>query len=599
MTACPVHTNACGYIRAIAEGDYERSFDIARLPNPFAYVCGRICAHPCESACRRGRIDQPIAIRALKRAATDRHSGPPCSRYMPPPEMPGWRGRKVAVIGAGPTGLSCAHDLAYLGYRVTVFEASPVAGGMLRLGVPEYRLPRSTLQAEINFIQDLGVEIHLNTPVGPPDLTIEKLRRDGFEAFYIGVGTQKGRQLNIPGVDFDGVIRAIDYLININLGYRLALGSRVVVIGGGNVAFDVARTVLRDEAGALIEDEIGTDVVAALDVARAARSLGAREVHLVCLESLAEMPADQEEIEEGQREGIVLHTSLGPKRILGMDGRVAGAEFVRCTSVFDSEGRFKPTFDERHKEVIGADTVMTAIGQAVDLSFLSGDEGIHISPRGLITVDSNSLQTSAEDVFAGGDAAFGPRIAIEAVANGRVAASSIHGYLLKEPAKKPIGLLTNIGEYRRLEGYDRLSRMRVPTIDLNRRVGFTEVETGYSAEEAESEASRCLQCDLNVVINGELCVLCGGCVDICPYDCLQIVSLDRVEPEPDAALDVAQRLGYSSFEELKRDGLESVEAKLMLKDEDKCIRCALCVERCPVDAITLQRFIPEEMSVAL
>ena len=342
MMACPAHTNAGRYVGLIAEGRFEEAYRYARSPNPMASICGRVCAHPCESACRRGDIDRPIAIRALKRFLTERH-GPESKR---PVDVNEGRAQKklpfkVAVIGAGPVGLSAAHDLALLGYPVTIFEGAPVAGGMLYLGVPEYRLPRDVIEAQVREILAIGdITLKLNHTAGR-DFTVAELRQE-FDAVLIAVGAHRSRDLTIPGVDLDGVHKGIDFLLNVNLGYQFTIGKKVIVIGGGNVAMDVARSaareVLRQHIGDVEQQEPlkeNIDAVATkemMDISLSALRLGAQEVHLVCLESREEMPAALEEIGDAEEEGVILHPGLGPKRLIGVDGR------YRTGSVEDKVG---------------------------------------------------------------------------------------------------------------------------------------------------------------------------------------------------------------------------------------------------------------------
>ncbi|MGO8927434.1 MAG: FAD-dependent oxidoreductase, partial [Limisphaerales bacterium] len=339
---CPVHTDAGGYVQAIAQGRYEDAYIIARQPNPFASICGRVCAAPCEAKCRRGAIDAAISIRALKRFVCERF-GVESEEFNLARVYPGLRGksretfgggRKVAIVGAGPAGLSCAHELALMGFSPTVFEAQNLGGGMLVLGVPEYRLPREIIQAEIKAIESLGVEILYNRRLGR-DFSLPDLKDQGYESVFLGIGAHKSRELAIEGVQLDGVLRAIDFLLNVNLGYRVSLGRKVVVIGGGNVAFDAARSVVRQaeksagmseaelrvalhqaaatlEALTAREPEAPDEVRLALDVAREAIRKGVPEVHMYCLENLNEIPAAREEIEEAEKEGIRLHTRFGP-----------------------------------------------------------------------------------------------------------------------------------------------------------------------------------------------------------------------------------------------------------------------------------------------
>ncbi len=331
MVACPVHTEAGRYVALIAEGQYQDAYHVARRPNPFASICGRICAAPCEPACRRGTLDQAIAIRALKRFVCERYGVESMIDLEKLKEVFGKtvtkNGIKVAVFGGGPAGFSCAHDLALLGYEVTVFEAQSVAGGMLRLGVPEYRLPRELVRLEINTILSLGVELKINSAVGR-DFTISDLKRRGYQAMFIAIGAHKSRDLTIEGVHLDGVFRAVDFLLNVNLGYRVDVGNKVIVIGGGNVAIDVARTAARQE-----RVEVGhvTEVAEALDVARSAVRFGAKEVHMVCLEDWHEMPATKDEIAEALEERIQIHTRKGPKRVLGGNGKVMESTSRRGT----------------------------------------------------------------------------------------------------------------------------------------------------------------------------------------------------------------------------------------------------------------------------
>src|SRR6266496_1112306 len=401
MMACPAHTNAGRYVGLIAEGRFEEAYRYARDPNPLASICGRVCAHPCETACRRGEIDKPISIRALKRFLTERYG--PESRH-PVDVRPAYIEKlpyRVAVVGAGPVGLSAAHDLALMGYKVTLFESSPVAGGMLYLGIPEYRLPRGVVEAQVREILETGdIELKLNCAAGR-DFTIGELRHQGFDAVLIAVGAHRSRDLSIPGVDLDGVHKGIDFLLNVNLGYKFTIGKKVIVIGGGNVAMDVARSAAREvlrQRSAGVEDlEPSQENVAAVatremvDISLSALRMGAREVNIVCLERRDEMPAALEEIEEAEAEGIILHPGLGPKRMLGKDGQVTALETLQTLRVFDENRRFNPKFYEGSESRIECDTVIMAIGQAPRLDFLKPEDKVEISPRGLISVNPQSL----------------------------------------------------------------------------------------------------------------------------------------------------------------------------------------------------------------
>ncbi|MFI5174996.1 MAG: FAD-dependent oxidoreductase [Terriglobia bacterium] len=611
MQACPVHTQAGRYVALIAEGKYEEAYRFARSPNPLASICGRVCGHPCETACRRGVLDSPISIRALKRFVTERH-GPESRNPIDvfPNKPPITHSERVAVIGSGPAGLSAAHDLALLGYPVTIFEASSVPGGMLHLGIPEYRLPRDVVQAQIREILDLGPELRLNSRLG--DFSLGDLRAQGFKAVLLAIGLHRSRDLPIPGHDLDGVIKGVDFLLNVNLGYRFSIGKRVAVIGGGNVAIDVARSALRQQQQQTLEtltssllpeslsdSELQVAMKELTDVTRTALRLGALEVHMVCLESRKEMPAFEEEIEEAEREGLSIHPSRGPRRFIGQNGKVTGLETVHCSSVFDSQHRFNPTFEPGTESVITCDTVILAIGQASDLSFLRPEDGIESTRQGTIKFDPETLMTSAPGVFTAGDIAFGPRLIISAVADGKKAAEQIDRYLQGEKWKpKPKYVqITVLDHHQMTENYDEYSRLPVPTLPLDRRTGITEVETGFTEEQAKREATRCLQCWINTIFEGNEskgseCILCGGCVDVCPENCLTLVPLSQLEvsEETKARLIAEAPSHEGTLQHLDVPDLPSSEGSIMLKDETICIRCGLCAERCPAHTITMEAF---------
>jgi formate dehydrogenase (NADP+) beta subunit len=633
QAGCPVATDAGRYVQLIAEGRDEDAFLVARAPNPFASVCGRVCAAPCEDACRRGAIDAPIAIRGLKRFVTERYGvestrpdtqdrlrtealaeGNRYAGHLPiapafhvPLRVTDTAGanhaRRVAVIGAGPAGLSAAHDLALLGYAVTVFDGAEEPGGMMRFGIPEYRLPRTLLKAEIDKILSLGVRLELRAPL-TAEFGIRELKALGFEAVFVSVGVSKARELQVPGVDLDGVVKAIDYLLNINRGYRLALGRKVVVIGGGFVAFDAARTALRaaqdvdrDEADVSrdLEAAAGARAKEAMDSARAALRAGATEVTIVSLENFDEMPVlrtaqGHEEFEEAKREGVRFLTRRGPASFVG-SGRLRAIDLRAVRSVFDQSGRFAPEYDDGDVVSIEADACILAIGQRADLSFITPADGIALTPGGTIQVDRATLATTAPGIFAGGDVAFGPRNLIEAVANGKRAARSIHEYLEADGAS----LLTQVDieqiptrEYRMIAGFERLDRHSPPTLDTARRTGIAEVESGYGADEAREQAARCLVCHVQTIYDPEKCVLCNRCVDVCPEYCLAIVPFGELDLPNDQRRDLAARAAA--------DGLPLAA---MIKDDDRCIRCGLCAIRCPTDAMTMERFaIAESLAAA-
>ncbi len=564
LAACPVHTNAGAYVAAIADGDDLTAYLTARLPNPFASVCGRVCAAPCEDACRRGEVDSPIAIRALKRFVTEKYGveagGDAWRKVSEPsgPELP----QSIGIIGGGPAGMACAHDLRRLGYQVSVYEATQQLGGMMKLGIPEYRLDRQLLQAELDAIVSLGVEVHLNTRLGR-DVTFDELR-SRHDAVFLAIGASLGRGLDIEGHQADGVLRALEFLININQGFHVDVGDRVIVIGGGDVAMDAARTAIRrseyEEARRSEHDTEDRSMATALDAARSAAREGATQVTVISLESEEELPASPFELEEALREGISMIHRRGPGRILSEGGKVTGLETIGVLSVFDDDGRFNPQFDRDDLMTLEADTVILAIGQAIDIAAL-GESGPEISPRKTISVDDH-LRTSLGDVWAGGDAAHGPRTLIEAIADGRKVAADIHASFGGESEEAAEGQLVELSQFHRLDDdYDRIARLEVPTLPTDRRIGLSEVETGFDELQARCEAARCLRCFANIELDVGSCVLCGLCVDVCPVDVISIVpAAELSEPEFGTAL---------------------------LLDETSCIRCGLCIERCPTKALSM------------
>ncbi len=571
LAACPVHTNAGAYVAAIADGDDLSAYLTARLPNPFASVCGRVCAAPCEDACRRGEIDQPIAIRALKRFVTEKYGVESQAhdtwRQVAAPTGPE-RSESIGIVGGGPAGMACAHDLRRLGYKVTVYEATRQLGGMMKLGIPEYRLDRDLLEAELDAIVDLGVEVHLNTRLGR-DVEFDELRRR-HDAVFLAIGASLGRGLDLEGHESDGVLKAIEFLINANQGFEVDVGERVIVIGGGDVAMDAARTALRRteyaEARQVAEprEALESDqhvMTEALDAARTASRSGATEVTVISLESDEEMPASPFELEEARHEDIRFIHRRGPARILAEEGKVVGLETIGVVSVFDENGRFAPEFDPDDLVAFEADTVILAVGQAVDVEAL-GPDGPEISPRRTIAVGDDSLLTTIDMVWSGGDAARGPRTLIEAIADGRKAAAEIHGALTGEQPENVHGQLVELEQFHRLEDtYDRWERLPVPTLPTDRRVGLAEVETGFTELQARCEAARCLRCFANIQLDVGKCVLCALCADVCPLDLISLVPSEEVGGVP----------GHTA----------------LLLDERACIRCGLCIERCPPQALSM------------
>ncbi|MFN7976257.1 MAG: FAD-dependent oxidoreductase [Acidobacteriota bacterium] len=592
--ACPVGTHAGGYVSLIAQGKYREAYALARRPNPFASICGRVCAHPCEAACRRGAIDAPINIRALKRVVTERHgveSQAPFEEILSWVEKPRPRAERpgrVTVIGAGPAGLSCAHDLALMGHQVEVIDAAPRAGGMMRAGIPEYRLPRELIDCEAAFIEFLGVKMRFGVEVGQ-DVTFEDLARQS-DAVFLAPGCRRGRSLSIPGTDLAGVVTAVDFLAAVNLGTAIDVGDRVVVVGGGNVAYDVARTARRF-GGTSLPDEEHHNL--AMDAALSAARLLHRDVTMVALEGRDEMPADPIEIEEGAEEGVRLFNRRGPKAILGEGGRVRALQTLDVARVFDDAGRFAPELVPGTEKEILCDTVVLAVGQVADLSFLGAGHGMRMTPRGLLEVDRATLATTRRGVFAGGDVAFGPRIVIEAIAEGRRAARSIDTLITGRtdgPVAHSVRVFDTFGyDHPFARGdYEKVPRRVLPTIPVPRRGQREQVELPLLECEARAEGSRCLHCWVNTVfdsrrMNATECIQCGGCADVCPEACIDLVSLRRVGLGPETA-------GRSLCDGTPLALLAGPGGAALIKDESACIRCGLCARRCPVGLITMQAF---------
>jgi NADPH-dependent glutamate synthase beta subunit-like oxidoreductase len=465
--ACPAGIDIPGYLRWIAMGKPEEAYKVILEKVPFPGILGRVCMHPCETKCRRGEVNQPIAICALKRYAAEKGR----DLFKAAARVMAETGRKAAVVGAGPAGLSAAFYLRKKGHEVTVFEEKPKPGGMMRYGIPFYRLPEDVLDREIQQVLSVGIRLETGKKLGR-DFTLDQLKKEGFEALFLATGLQESRKIELEGDGFDGVLWGVDFLAEVSEGVETRLKERVLVVGGGNVAVDVALTALRT---------------------------GAAEVTMACLENREEMPASSWEIEQALEEGVALLPSWGPCRIVGEAGEVKAVELVNCTCVFDDQGRFCPAFGEE-KKTVEADQVILAVGQAADLSFLSG--GMVQIERGLIVIDPESLSTGMPGVFAGGDVSRGAGSIIDAIAAGRKAASSMDKALggdgvIDETFAEKMGGESYTGK--RDRGFADLNRERPPVLPLEeRRLSFSEVELCLGDEQALSEAKRCLQCDFEV-----------------------------------------------------------------------------------------------------
>lgn len=591
LSACPVETDARGYNRSIAQGDFRGAFRIAGASNPLAVICARICGAPCEKVCRRGTLDQSVAIRALKLASYQNRqeyqllnpksvsNANVCSgnydelrRALDDGEIPRVVGKSVGIIGSGPSGLAAAHDLVLMGCNVTIYERESVAAGMLYLGIPSYRLPIALIKMEVDAIRNLGVDIKTNCAVGE-DVTLAELQRS-HDAVIIACGLKKSRALPLAGAEALGVIGGIEFLRDVALNEPHVIGNRIVVLGGGNVAYDVARTALRRHQ---------------MDIARTAmkerKGIG---VTLCCIEDRDEMLADEIEILEGNEEGVELQVGYGPKEIVVADGMVQGVRFQRVLSIFDENNRFNPEYDPDDTVFLEADTVMWAIGQQSDLSFIDESADlVRITERGGIEHDADTLETGADSVFICGDIATGPGLMIDAVASGRKVAKRIYEkFQGKRLQYESEGSHSIIYDYEREMGYEKIKRMAVQTFEVEARVRSLEtlVEQSLTAEEALIEGSRCFDCGVNTIFDSSKCILCGGCVAVCPRSCLKLVRADELEGDEKLAELI------SSYGELN----ETDDITAILKDEERCIRCGLCSLHCPVGAITMERFTFKE-----
>ena len=491
---CPAHISVQGYIRHAAEGRYRDALELIKRENPFPAVCGRICPHACESACTRGTVDAPIAIDEIKKFIAD------CELNAEDRYVPGkFReyDKKLAVIGSGPAGLSCAYYAAVQGYQVTVFEKEDRVGGMMTLGIPSFRLEKDVVNAEIDILRELGVTFKTGVEVGK-DVSLQQLREQGYVCFYLAIGAQGGRALHVPGEDAQGVLTGIRFLKDVNLGKDVRLSGNVVVIGGGNVAIDVARTAIR---------------------------VGANSVHMYALESREEMPALPEEIEEAEAEGIVIHNGWGPKEILAENGHVHKLICKRCVSVFDENHRFSPKYDEDTTVTCDADTVLVSIGQSVEWGRLLDGTKVELKKNGTAVADPFTYQTGEADLFVGGDAFTGPKFAIDAIAAGKEGAVSLHRFAWPGQSQT---LGRDRREYRALdtdnvevEGFDNTPRQISGHSSANSKT-FRDDRLTFTEEQLKKETDRCLGCG-GITVDEQKCLGCGLCVLKCKFDAIKLI----------------------------------------------------------------------------
>ena len=505
-TACPAHIAVQGYLKKAAQGKYREALALIKKENPFPAVCGHICNRRCEDACTRGTIDQAVAIDEVKKFIAKQDLTAE-NRYIPP-IIPPTTGRlfeeKIAIIGGGPAGLSCAFYLAEKGYKPTVFEKNEKPGGMLVYGIPSFKLEKDVVEAEIDVMRQMGVEIKCGIEVGK-DITLEELRKQGYKAFYLAIGCQGGRKANIQGEDAEGVMTAVDFLRTVGDNQNYPVEGRTVVVGGGNVAIDVARTASR---------------------------CGASEVSMFCLESREIMPASEEEITEAQEEGITLNCGWGPKEILTENGKVKGIVFKKCLSVFDENKRFAPKFDEAVTMTVPCERVFLSIGQSIVWGNLLEGSKVELGRGNGAVADKVTYQTAEPDIFVGGDVYTGPKFAIDAIAAGKEGAISIHRFV------QPHSSLT-IGRNRRqfieldksniqIEEYDNSSR-QIPGVrkDIDAHKSFRDAKEAFTEEQVKKETARCLGCGASVVDENK-CIGCGVCTTKCEFDAIHLY---REHPE--------------------------------------------------------------------
>ena len=531
---CPAHIAVQGYIKLAALGKYKEALELIRKENPLPAVCGRICNRRCEFECTRGDIDQPIAIDEIKKFIADQELNP-ATRFIP--EKMHDYGKKIAIIGSGPAGLSCAYYLAIDGYDVTVFEKESRLGGMLTLGIPSFRLEKNVIDAEIDILKEMGVKFKTGVEIGK-DVTIPALRTEGFEAFYIAIGAQGGRKLGVEGEDAQGVISGVDFLRKINQGVSADISGKVVVIGGGNVAVDVARAAVRTDAAS---------------------------VAMYCLESGKEMPASTDEIEEANEEGITIHNGWGPKRIIVENGKVRGVEFKKCTAVFDVNGRFAPTYDDNETITVEADYILVSIGQSILWGNLLVGLSVDLNGNGTAKADELTYQTREADVFVGGDACTGPKFAIDAIAAGKQAAISLH-------RKVWPGQSLTIGRDRRVykmldkgdvvvDDYDHTPRQKPNRVPADIKACFIDQRCTFTEEQLKKETERCLGCGVSI-IDQNICLGCGVCTTKCKFNAITLEKkfdgrMIPLEKAPETIMLYAAERQQKIVERLKREQAES------------------------------------------
>ncbi len=559
--ACPAGVNVKTYVSLIAAGRFSEALEVVRRNNPLPAICGRICTHPCEEACNRTQIDDPVAICALKRFLTDYEMAHPPDRPQPAPRT---KKESVAVVGSGPGGLTAAHDLIRMGYGVTIFEALPMAGGMLAAGVPNFRLSRDVLELEIDMIRALGVEIQTGVRITGDRATVG-LFEEGYQAIFFAVGAHKARKLGYPGEDAAGIVDCIAFLRDVNLGNPQKPGDKTVVIGGGHSALDSAQTALR---------------------------LGAKEVTIIYRRSRKEMPATPSDVRGAESEGIQIHFLVAPKQLRVKDGRITGVECIRTKlGATDESGRRRPHPVEGSEFIVKADTIITAIGEEPDLSFLPANHGLDISQRwNTFIVDEAILATSRPGIFAGGDVVTGPKSVVDAIAAGHVAARSIDRYLHRKPLarellwKPPTEVEIKVD----LESRPRIPRVPMPVTAVAERINnFKEVDLGFSAEEAMAEAHRCMRCGP--------CRECTVCVPECDK---QIALLSAANGEGALLLRFLPGLEAGrlplvphSVSVTGRSGVEisaQVHPLVSHVNERRCRGCGDCVSVCEYDAVRLE-----------